>query len=188
MDKFCNECNEPISEKEYIYSKDHFSRPLCRKHQTNNSIKKSYSHKPQPTDEARRLGELLSNMGHNVEFEKFDGYKHIDIAIVKSKVNIEVDGRHHQGKNQALRDLKRTFYSWNKDFVTLRIPNSLTENDGTIQETAGYIDKFLKKGRTKQLKEELDKEQKEDYPFWEDVNKLINGASNVISNVFKSFK
>lgn len=27
--------------------------------------------------------------------EKFDGFKHIDIAIPEAKVNIEVDGGHH---------------------------------------------------------------------------------------------
>lgn len=48
--------------------------------------------KPQSTREALRLGNLLKSMGHNVEFEKYDGYKHIDIAIVSKKVNIEVDG------------------------------------------------------------------------------------------------
>lgn len=41
------------------------------------------------------------------ELEKFDGYKHIDIAVVEVKVNIEVDGRHHIYNNkQFLADLK----------------------------------------------------------------------------------
>ena len=141
-----------------------------------------YNRKPEPTPEARRLGELLKSMGYNVEFEKYDGFKHIDIAIVNKKVNIEVDGSQHHGTKQALRDLKRTFYSWDKNFVTLRIPNSLTKDD-TIEETARYIDKFLKKDRI-----QLGREIKEEYieegnPFWEDVNNFVNGVNNIINNV-----
>ncbi len=181
MAKFCNKCGKTISEEEYRYSNQHFSRALCREHQAR-PTKKSYYKKPEPTPQALKLGNLLKNMGHKVEFEKYDGYKHIDIAIVKSKVNIEVDGGQHQKTEQALRDLKRTFYSWDKNFVTLRIPNSLTQED-TIKETAEYIDKFLRKNKA-----QLEKEIKEEYieegnPFWEDVNNFINSASNIVSNV-----
>lgn len=187
MGYYCNRCNKAISEEVYNYSKEHFSRPLCRDHQSNNQTKKSYSKKPKPTPEAIRLGELLKNLGHYVEFEKYDGYKHIDIAIVKSKVNIEVDGSHHHGKTQALRDLKRTFYSWNKDFVTLRIPNSLTRDEETLRETAEYIDMFLKKGRT-----QLEKEIKEEYiaegnPFWDNIDNFINKVNNIATNVGNAF-
>jgi very-short-patch-repair endonuclease len=148
-----------------------------------------YQNKPEPTQQARRLGELLKNMGYKVEFEKYDGFKHIDIAIVNRKVNIEVDGGHHHGKTQALRDLKRTFYSWNKDFVTLRIPNSLTEDDTTLKETAEYIDKFLRKDRTqldKEIREEY-KDEGKDSSFWEDANNdfnnLVNGVNNLVNNM-----
>ena len=145
-----------------------------------------YQNKPKPTLQAEKLGELLKKYGYHVEFEKYDGFKHIDIAIVNKKVNIEVDGGHHHGKTQALRDLKRTFYSWNKDFVTLRIPNSLTEDDATLKETAEYIDKFLKKDRTPQLEKEIREEYKEegkDSSFWEDADNFVNGVNNVINNV-----
>jgi very-short-patch-repair endonuclease len=159
-----------------------------------------YQNRPKPTPQAERLGELLKKYGYNVEFEKYDGFKHIDIAIVNKKVNIEVDGGHHHGKTQALRDLKRTFYSWNKDFVTLRIPNSLTEDDATLKETAEYIDKFLRKDRTqldKEIREEYEVEGK-DSSFWRDanndfnnlvngVNKIINNMSSAVNNANKTF-
>ncbi len=183
MGKFCNECNKPITDEVYNYSMKYYSRALCREHQPN-PTKSSYTtkKKPEPTPEALRLGNLLKNMGYKVEFEKYDGFKHIDIAIVDKKVNIEVDGSQHHGTKQALRDLKRTYYSWNKNFVTLRIPNSLTKPD-TIEETAKYIDKFLKKDRG-----QLEKEIKEEYveegnPFWEDVDNFVNGVNNIINNV-----
>jgi very-short-patch-repair endonuclease len=184
MGYYCNKCNKKISEEMYKFSKDNFSRALCMEHQPKSTTKVSYQRKPEPTQQALKLGNLLKNMGHKVEFEKYDGYKHIDIAIVKSKVNIEVDGGQHHGKTQALRDLKRTFYSWDKNFVTLRIPNSLTEDDTILRETAEYIDKFLKKGRTQQLEKEIREEYVEEgNPIWEDVTNFVNGMNNIISSV-----
>ncbi|PIZ52341.1 hypothetical protein COY26_04760, partial [Candidatus Woesearchaeota archaeon CG_4_10_14_0_2_um_filter_33_10] len=53
---------------------------------------------------------------------------HIDVAIPKYGINIEVDGEYHNTRpKQALADLKRTYYSYKKGFFTLRIPNSLVE-------------------------------------------------------------
>ena len=160
----------------------------CYAKSKNNKNQNKFSvrtNKPEPTPEAIKLAELLREKGWKVELEKFDGYKHIDIAIVKAKVNIEVDGKHHHGKSQALRDLKRTFYSWNKDYVTLRIPNILTSDEKTIHETAEYINEFLKKGRTKQLEEEIKKEQKEDYPFWDVVSGVANAVYNAVDKFLK---
>jgi very-short-patch-repair endonuclease len=180
MKKFCNICNQIISEEEYNYSIKRFSKALCREHQLK-TLKKDFYIKPEPTPQALKLGNLLKSMGHKVEFEKYDGYKHIDIAIVKSKVNIEVDGGQHHGKTQALRDLKRTFYSWNKDYVTLRIPNCLTKEEDTLKEAAELIHRFLDKGRTQQLEKEIRAEyEEEDNPIWKDVSNFINNTSEVI--------
>ena len=130
MRYYCSICKRRITKEEYIYSRKNFFKPLCRRHQ--------------PTKEAMKLGHLLKRMGWYVEFEKFDGYKHIDIAIVDAKVNIEVDGGHHNfSPEQALADLKRTYYSFKKGFLTLRIPNSLVRDERTLQKTAKFIHKFL---------------------------------------------
>lgn len=58
---------------------------------------KSYSghFRPRSTPEASKLGEYLRSFGWNVELEKSDNHKHIDIAITEAKVNIEVDGGQH---------------------------------------------------------------------------------------------
>jgi very-short-patch-repair endonuclease len=102
--------------------------------------KESYS-----TPEARELGRLLKNYGWKVELEKWDGHKHIDIAITEAKVNIEVDGKQHNlSPKQALADLERTYYSFKKGYVTLRIPNVLVRDAATIEDTARFIDKFLR--------------------------------------------
>jgi very-short-patch-repair endonuclease len=99
------------------------------------------------TPEARALGELLRGYGWDVELEKWDGHKHIDIAIVKCKVNIEVDGfQHNYNAHQALADLERTYYSFKKGYATLRIPNVLVHDGGAVALTASYIDKFLRVG------------------------------------------
>jgi very-short-patch-repair endonuclease len=86
------------------------------------------------------------------QLEKFDGFKHIDIAIPEAKVNIEVDGSHHNySTKQALADLKRTYHSFLKGYLTLRIPNSLVKNDFVLEETADYIVGFLNENRQRVL-------------------------------------
>jgi very-short-patch-repair endonuclease len=105
--------------------------------------KTSEQNRPTPTRQASKLAEVLSGKGYHAELEKWDGYKHIDIAIVQAKVNIEVDGSQHNYKaNVALRDLERTYYSLEKGFITLRIPNSLIKWKFT--QTVDYIEKILK--------------------------------------------
>lgn len=97
----------------------------------------------EPTTEAKKLCSELIKLGYKAELEKWDGYKHIDIAIVPAKTNIEIDGSHHNYRaNTALRDLERTFYSLEKGYITLRIPNSLVKYK--LAETVKYIDKILR--------------------------------------------
>ena len=97
------------------------------------------------TPEARQLGDLLRHYGWKVELEKWDGHKHIDIAIVECKVNIEVDGlQHGYSHKQALADLERTYYSFKKGYVTLRIPNVLVHDYEAQKITAELINKFLR--------------------------------------------
>ncbi|MBN2101292.1 MAG: DUF559 domain-containing protein [Candidatus Aenigmarchaeota archaeon] len=136
---FCNECRKPITEDEFLFSTGKYRRPLCRFHQKEE--KKS-------TPEALELGKALKSRGVPVELEKFDGFKHIDIAVFDAKVNIEVDGvQHNLKKEQALADLKRTFFSFKKGFLTLRIPNILVRDKKTLEETADFITEFLIESR-----------------------------------------
>jgi very-short-patch-repair endonuclease len=145
---YCNECKRPISPKAYAWSIEKYGRALCGEHQREARLASKI------TPEAKTLGEILKRKGHHVQFEKWDGHKHIDIAIIESQVNIEVDGAHHNLDNkQALRDLKRTYYSFKKGFVTLRIPNCLVSSPKIIQETADFIDEFLRESK-EQLEEE----------------------------------
>jgi len=94
------------------------------------------------TDHAIELYFALKIRDVPAVLEKSDGFKSIDIAVPSAKVNIEVDGKHHNtnGK-QALSDLQRTLHSFRKGYSTLRIPNSLAEYD--LDQTADLIKQFL---------------------------------------------
>lgn len=102
------------------------------------------NYKPEPTIQATRLANKLKQIGIKCELEKSDGYKHIDIAITKAFLNIEIDGCHHNlDKEQAKRDLNRTFYSYIKGYNTIRIPNSLLKEEQDIEYTAQRIKEMI---------------------------------------------
>ncbi|GAA4335672.1 hypothetical protein GCM10023149_43780 [Mucilaginibacter gynuensis] len=138
----CLECKCSIYQDVYNYSVYNFNVPLCRAHQ--NWIKNHVA-----TDDAIQLYFLLKENGVPAELEKFDGYKSVDIVIEAAKVHIEVDGGHHNyDKRQALADLKRTFHSFRRGYITLRIPNSLIRSHAF--ETADYITDFLELNHKRQ--------------------------------------
>ncbi len=140
----CDRCKGFVSEKQYEYSIENYGKILCmdcQKYYPNLKAKHE-KRKERSTPQAIKLYEALMKLGFNAKLEQYDGYKHIDIAIPDHKVNIEVDGMQHQyDEKQAIADLKRTFYSFKKNYVTLRIPNKLI--DEKCYETAKYIKEFL---------------------------------------------
>lgn len=103
------------------------------------------------TSEASKLGNLLKEYGWNIELEKWDGYKSIDISVPDARVDIEVDGSQHNiSEKQALADLKRTYYSFKKDgYITLRIPNVLTQDEMALKKTVDFINKFLRESEAR---------------------------------------
>ena len=140
----CLKCERQVSMKVLDYSVKHYGKVLCIHCQDYyTSEEKSYQkQREKSTPEAIKLCEALIKMGYNAQLEKNDGHKHIDIAIPKFMINIEVDGmQHHYNEKQALADLKRTYYSFKKGYVTLRIPNKLIQEKA--YETARYIKKFI---------------------------------------------
>lgn len=81
---------------------------------------------PLPTKEANDLMTELKRLGVVVYRELYDGHKHIDIAIPKAKINVEVDGIHHlTNPKQILADLNRGYYSHKKGYQTMHIPNEM---------------------------------------------------------------
>src|SRR5687767_2617594 len=105
---FCWECSDRIDNRVFAYSFETFGLSLCRQCQVwLNEVA------PITTPEAVQLYFELKRRGVPAELEKYDGYKTIDIAVTHAKVNIEVDGgQHNYDSQQALCDLKRTYFSF----------------------------------------------------------------------------
>ena len=79
-----------------------------------------------PTKEAFDLKEALEQKGVRVYIELDDGHKHVDLAIPKAKLNIEVDGiQHLTNPYQIMADLNRGYYSHKSGFNTMHIPNEM---------------------------------------------------------------
>ncbi len=143
MSTNCLQCGCYLNPVVFNYSTSNFGVPLCIPDQ-----KWIQSMEGNCTLESIQLYFALKERGVPAELEKFDGFKHIDIAITEAKVNIEVDGGHHNFNNrQALADLKRTYFSFLKGYLTLRIPNSLVREH--LDETADYLTDFLVESRTR---------------------------------------
>ena len=135
MRYYCIECGKSISQGILTFSIDKYNIPLCIEHQKWIDKKADRT-----TSEVIKLYFALKAKSIPAELEKYDGYKHIDIIIPKAKINIEIDGLHHNyNDKQAFSDLKRTFYSFLKGYYTLRIPNCLVKDDKLLKETAKVI-------------------------------------------------
>lgn len=124
----CRNCFTPVSAGVHKFSMDKFGVCLCQDCQTKLQEPLSMA-----TEEAKFLYFALKWHQVPAELEKWDGHKHIDIAVPKAKLNIEVDGSHHNTDlKQTLADLKRTYHSFKKGYFTLRIPNTLLYGDYNI--------------------------------------------------------
>lgn len=128
-----------IDFKVYNYSTENLGYPLCWNCQNWFKTILDYS---KATGEAIALYFELKARGVPAKLEKHDGFKTIDIAIPHAKVNIEVDGGHHNYcAKQAMSDLRRALHSFKKGYYTLRIPNSLARTD--LPQAADLITEFL---------------------------------------------
>jgi hypothetical protein len=144
----CCECSVTVDEKVYRYSTDNFGYSLCRSCQSWFEEILLFS---TATPEAIAIYFALKRRGVPAELEKNDRFKTIDIAVIDAKVNIEVDGAHHNFKaTQALADLDRTLYSFKKGYLTLRIPNSLAKYH--LEKAADKITEFLVVNRERKNK------------------------------------
>ena len=119
----CVHCGYGIySENVYQYSNHLYGLTLCLKCQKIFQNNKS-------TMESRILYKALRERNVPVELEVFDGHKTIDLVVKSLKINIEVDGVHHNANSkQASSDLIRTLCSYRKGYITFRIPNSIIHN------------------------------------------------------------
>lgn len=92
---------------------------------TSDSIKITRN-KNTPTTEAYALREALQKRGLKVLIELHDGFKTVDLALPKAKLNIEVDGIYHlTSAKQILSDISRGYFSSQKGFHTIHIQNEM---------------------------------------------------------------
>lgn len=79
-----------------------------------------------PSKQAQRLYEALKIRGIDCIPEYSDGHKHVDIAVLKAKLYIEVDGLNHFiDPEQINRDLKRSHFTDGDDFRTFYVTNQI---------------------------------------------------------------
>lgn len=79
-----------------------------------------------PTVEASALKKALEERDVRVYVELHDGFKTIDLALPKSKINIEVDGiQHLTDPKQIIADLGRGYYSHKNGYDTMHIQNEM---------------------------------------------------------------
>jgi len=79
-----------------------------------------------PTTEALALRDALVERHIKVYVELHDGFKSIDLALPRSKINLEIDGvQHLTDPNQILADLGRGYYSHKNGYATMHIPNEM---------------------------------------------------------------
>jgi very-short-patch-repair endonuclease len=92
------------------------------------------------TPQALKLKEALEKLGVIVVAEKWDGHKHIDLVIHRSRLNIEVEGKHHyQDAEQILADIKRSHYSNLKGYDTFRVPNIFIDEPRDLAKVANAL-------------------------------------------------
>lgn len=137
----CDECGKGIDFETLEWTSRKYGIGLCRKcrNEVGETLLKS-------TKYTVALYYELKKRNIPAELEKFDGYKTIDISIPQAKINIEVDGKHHNtDKEQAMKDLIRTYHSFMKGYYTIRIPNNISYMLTDIEKTAYYLEKIIKK-------------------------------------------
>ncbi len=90
------------------------------------------------SDQVRKLHSALIQRGVDVEIEKWDEHKHIDLSIEPAGLYIEIDGdAHYTDSDTISRDLKRDYFSNEAGYDTLHIPNYII--DKSINEVADAI-------------------------------------------------
>lgn len=86
------------------------------------------------------LVEALKRRGVELEVERWDGHKHVDIYIPNDNLYIEVDGMHHITRPETIiADFNRDYFSFKDGFFTKHITNEAIETH--LEEIANAIAK-----------------------------------------------
>ena len=140
----CLECKRTLNPLEQEISISTFGTALCKRHQTR--LKKLIATNQTPM-EAIQLYYGLKREGINPMLEWWDGKKHVDIAISRVKLNIEIDVKNKMiTHDQAMKDLEEASNSFKQGFTTIRIPHILVRCylEDTIKNIMGIVDGLKK--------------------------------------------
>jgi len=132
---YCNECAGPITAAEIEYSENKYNNCLC------NACQKGI------TVPEKILFEELRERDYTAILHKNDEHKTIDLTLPDYQINIEIDGHQHNfDLNQKRADYWREFFSEQKSWPTIRVPNECIEEDifATIDEIEAIIQKITK--------------------------------------------
>jgi uncharacterized Zn finger protein (UPF0148 family) len=119
----CSICQKDIGKHVYETSNRTFGKPLCEEHQG--------------SENHRNLYFALKKRGVPCEFEAYDGFKHVDIAIHEIKLYIEVEGMLNAiDPNQFFEELKNDNFSAQGNYQTKRLNNDfITGNLDKLADT-----------------------------------------------------
>ncbi len=117
----CIDCNKNIGYDTFKNSTETLGVELCERHAR--LIEKVILDNDTPI-EAIQLFYALKAAGANPMLEWWDGYKSVDIAISRVKLNIEIDTDYQMiTHEQAINDLEEAMHSFKNGFTTIRIPH-----------------------------------------------------------------
>ncbi|MDR1897267.1 MAG: DUF559 domain-containing protein [Prevotellaceae bacterium] len=127
----CRICQkDPISDEDIESSYREFKMPMCEACQEKAKKIRTKIHKKHPhvSNQQILIHMGLNHRGIDNELEYSDGHKQVDIAILDSKIYIEVNGKQHvNNAQQLISDMKRTYYSFEDGFLTLNVYNDAIE-------------------------------------------------------------
>lgn len=117
----CKDCKKEIGYEAHKNSVDTLGVELCKRH--HQLVTKVVADNNTPV-EAVQLFYALKEAGISPMLEWWDGYKSVDIAISRVKLNIEIDTAYQLiTHEQAIRDLEEAMYSFKNGFTTIRVPH-----------------------------------------------------------------
>jgi len=129
---YCAVCKAQIDKQTYEFSYKNFNKGLCSNHQG--------------TQQQRDLYFALKKRGIPCEFEAYDGYKNIDIAIHDIKLYIEIgETLDLSDYNKFLDDLRKDRFTSQGGYQTRRVNNEII--DGHLDELSETIKEIYLKSK-----------------------------------------
>lgn len=114
---FCYVCKQPITPPVFDYSSKNIGVALCMKHQKT------------VTPESVKLSKALRELEVEHQLEAYDGHKHVDVAIDRARLYIELDGSQHVlTSKQLIADFERDKHSRKDGYDTIRVANTACTN------------------------------------------------------------